>query len=54
MYVMLAVPLQFNLGYLLRFIIISKVHGALSLSKNVHVYLQDFGTKRFLLRILIL
>ena len=48
MYEMLAISKQFNFCYLLRFIIISNVHGAFSLSVNVLA--QSIGTKKFLLR----
>ena len=38
MYVMLATLLQYNFCYLLKFIIISSAHGAVSLSVNVHAH----------------
>ena len=48
MYVILATPKQFNFCCLPRFIIISSVHGAFSLSINVHA--QNIGTQKSLLR----
>ena len=47
MFVMLATLEQFNFCYLPRSIIISSVHGAFSLSFNVHA--QNIGTQKFLL-----
>jgi len=47
-YVVLATLQQFNFCCLLRFIIISSVHGAFLVSINVHV--QDIGTQKLLQR----
>ena len=48
MYVILATVSQFSFCYVLKIIIISSVHGAFSLSINVHV--QNTETPTFLLR----
>ena len=47
---MLATFFQFNFCYLLKFTIISSIHGAFSLYINVHV--QNFGTKNLSKKIL--
>ena len=48
MVVMFATLYQLNFCYLVRFIIISSVHGAFSLPINVHA--QNIGTQEHLLR----
>ena len=47
MYVISAALEQCNFCYLLRFIIVSSVHGAFSLSNNAQA--QNTGTQKFLL-----
>ena len=44
--VILAFLYQFNFRYVLRFIIISRIHGTFSLSSNE--YVQNIGTQKFL------